>query len=104
MQMVLEGRDLGDAVSGEVKLEDCISVLAQATFKRKSRKTLAIICLAMEDLQLPLVRSAKDVDDAWSRLEGLQEKKCWKTMLQRSFWDSLKTLPDSQGVSKRLPL
>ena len=56
MQMVLEERDLWDVVSGEVKLEHCVSTLDQATFKKKSRKALAIICLAMEDLQLPLVR------------------------------------------------
>ncbi|POM70375.1 Crinkler (CRN) family protein, partial [Phytophthora palmivora] len=50
-------------------------VLDQSTFKRKSRKALAIICLAMEDSQLPLVRSAKDAYDAWSRMEGHFEKK-----------------------------
>uniref|UniRef100_A0AAV1U271 Uncharacterized protein n=1 Tax=Peronospora matthiolae TaxID=2874970 RepID=A0AAV1U271_9STRA len=54
--MVLEERDLWDVVSGEVKLEHCVSTLDQATFKMKSRKALAIICLAMEDSQLPLVR------------------------------------------------
>ena len=75
MQMVLEERDLWDVVGGEVKLEFCKSNLDQATFKRKSRKALAIICLAMEDLQLPLVRSAKDLYDAWSRMEVHYEEK-----------------------------
>uniref|UniRef100_A0AAV1TGQ7 Retrovirus-related Pol polyprotein from transposon TNT 1-94-like beta-barrel domain-containing protein n=1 Tax=Peronospora matthiolae TaxID=2874970 RepID=A0AAV1TGQ7_9STRA len=75
MQMVLEERDLWDSVSGEVKLEHCVSILDQATFKRKSRKALAIICLAMEDSQLPLVRSAENAYDAWSLLEGHYEKK-----------------------------
>ena len=75
MQMVLEERDLLDVVSGEVKLEQCTSTLDQVAFKRKSRKALAIICLAMEDSQLPLVCSAKDAHEAWSRLEGHYEKK-----------------------------
>ena len=59
MQMVLEERDLWDVVSGEVKLEHCVSTLDKSTFKRKSHKALAIVCLAMEDSQLPLVRSAE---------------------------------------------
>ncbi|CAI5724827.1 unnamed protein product [Peronospora destructor] len=47
----------------------------QMTSKRKSRKALVIICLAMEKSQLPLARSAKDAHDAWSRVEGHFEKK-----------------------------
>ena len=91
MQMVLEERDLWDVVSGKVKLEHCTSNLDQATFKRKSRKALAIICLAMEDLQLPLVRSAKDAHDAWSRLEGHYEKKSLanKLFLRRRFFTTM---------------
>ena len=91
MQMVLEERDLWDVVSGEVKLEHCTSNLDQATFKRKSRKALAIICLAMEDSQLPLVRSAKDAHDAWSRLEGHYEKKSLanKLFLRRRFFTTM---------------
>ncbi|GMF83080.1 unnamed protein product [Phytophthora fragariaefolia] len=75
MRMVLEERDLWEVTSGEIKLEHCATTLDQTTFKRKSRKALAIICLTMEDSQLPLVRSAKDAFDAWSRLEGHFEKK-----------------------------
>ncbi|KAG6604645.1 Gag-pol Polyprotein [Phytophthora cinnamomi] len=67
MAMVLEERDLWEVTSGEIKLEHCATTLDQTTFKRKSRKALAIICLAMEDSQLPLVRSAKDAYDAWSK-------------------------------------
>uniref|UniRef100_A0AAV1T8D3 Uncharacterized protein n=1 Tax=Peronospora matthiolae TaxID=2874970 RepID=A0AAV1T8D3_9STRA len=91
MQMVLEERDLWDVVSGEVKIEHCTSTLDQATFKRKSRKALAIICLAMEDSQLPLVRSAKDAYDAWSRLEGHYEKKSLanKLFLRRRFFTTM---------------
>ena len=74
MHMVLEERDLWDVLSGEVKLEYCKSTLDQATFKRK---LLAIIFLAMEDSQLPLVRSAKDAYDAWSRLEITASRKAW---------------------------
>ncbi|KAF1332324.1 Integrase catalytic core protein, partial [Globisporangium splendens] len=54
MQMVLEERDLWEVVSGEVKLEHCVTELDQAAFKRKSRKAMATICLAMEDSQLLL--------------------------------------------------
>ncbi|KAJ8552617.1 hypothetical protein ON010_g9928 [Phytophthora cinnamomi] len=61
MAMVLEERDLWEVTSGEIKLEHCATTLDQTTFKRKSRKALAIICLAMEDSQLPLVRSAKEL-------------------------------------------
>ena len=44
-------------------MEQCVMQLDQATFKRKSRKALAIICLAMEDAQLPLVRLAGGAHD-----------------------------------------
>ena len=70
MQMVLEERDLWDVVCGEVKPEHLSSPLDQATYKRKSRKTMAMICFAMEESQLPFVRSANGAHDAWSRLEG----------------------------------
>ena len=75
MQMVLEEQDLWDVVSRKVTPVHLTSSLDQATYKRKSRKAMAIICLAMEDSQLPLVRSANDTYDAWSRLEGHFEKK-----------------------------
>ena len=91
MQMVLEERDLWEVVSGEIKFEHCMTSLDQTTFKRKSRKALAIICLAMEDSQLPLVRSAKDAHDAWSRLEGHYEKKSLanKLFLRRRFFTTM---------------
>ncbi|CAI5732098.1 unnamed protein product [Peronospora farinosa] len=91
MQMVLEERDLWDVVSGEVKLEHCANALDQATFKRNSRKALAIICLAMEDSQLPLVRSASGAHDAWSRLEGYFEKRSLanKLFLCRRFFKTM---------------
>uniref|UniRef100_H3H4T3 CCHC-type domain-containing protein n=1 Tax=Phytophthora ramorum TaxID=164328 RepID=H3H4T3_PHYRM len=91
MQMVLEERELWEVTSGEVKLEHCTTTADQATFKRKSRKALAIICLAMEDSQLPLVRSAKDAHDAWSRLEGHFEKKSLanKLFLRRRFFTTM---------------
>src|SRR5688572_26736591 len=53
MQMVLEERELWDVVSGEVKLEHCQTESDQAMYRKKSRKAMAIICLAMEDSQLP---------------------------------------------------
>ncbi|KAG6613824.1 Transposon-encoded protein [Phytophthora cinnamomi] len=91
MAMVLEERDLWEVTSGEIKLEHCATTLDQTTFKRKSRKALAIICLAMEDSQLPLVRSAKDAYDAWSRLEGHFEKKSLanKLFLRRRFFTTM---------------
>ena len=69
------GARLWEVVSGEIKVEQCVSQLDKTTYKRKSRKALVIICLAMEDSQLPLVRSASGAHDAWSRLEGHFEKK-----------------------------
>ena len=86
--MVLEERDLWEVVSGEVKVEQCVSQLDQATYRRKSRKALAIICFAMEDSQLPLVRSASGAYDVWSKLEGHFEKKSLanKLFLRRRFF------------------
>ncbi|KAF1332328.1 Integrase catalytic core protein, partial [Globisporangium splendens] len=91
MQMVLEERDLWKVVSGEVKPEHCVTELDQATFKRKSRKAMATICLAMEDSQLPLVRSASGAHDAWSRLEDHFEKKSLanKLFLRRRFFTAM---------------
>jgi hypothetical protein len=91
MQMVLEERDLWDVVSGEVKLEQCVTEADQVVFKRKSRKAMATICLAMEDSQLPLVRSASGAHDAWSRLEDHFEKKSLanKLFLRRRFFTTM---------------
>ena len=88
MQMVLEERDVWKVVSGEVKLEQCQVPTDQALFKKKSRKAFAMICLAMEDSQLPLVRSASGANDAWSRLEEHFEKKSLsnKLFLRRRFF------------------
>uniref|UniRef100_M4BSM1 Uncharacterized protein n=1 Tax=Hyaloperonospora arabidopsidis (strain Emoy2) TaxID=559515 RepID=M4BSM1_HYAAE len=47
----------------------------KATLKRKSRKALAMICLAMEDSQLLLVRLASGVHGSWSQLEEHFKKK-----------------------------
>ncbi|KAG2892077.1 hypothetical protein PC119_g24453 [Phytophthora cactorum] len=91
MHMVLEERDLWEVVCGETKLEHCTTALDQAAFKRKSRKALAIICLAMEDSQLPFVRSASGPHDAWSRLEGHFEKRSLanKLFLRRRFFTTM---------------
>ena len=64
MQMVLEERDLWEIICGEVKFEERLAVLDQATYKRKSRKAMTAICLSMEDPQLPLERSASGAFDA----------------------------------------
>ena len=74
MQMVLEGRDLWKVTSEEIKMEHLTTALDQSTFKRKSRKSLAIISLALEDSQLMMVRLAIGAHDAWSRLERHYEK------------------------------
>ena len=91
MQMVLEERDLWEVASGEVKLEHCTNAMDQSTYKRKSRKALAMICLAMEDSQLPLVRSSSGAHDAWSRLEGHFEKRSLanKLFLRRRFFTTM---------------
>ncbi|POM67399.1 Copia proteinlike, partial [Phytophthora palmivora] len=75
MRMVLEERDLWEVTSGEIKLEHCTTALDQSTFKRKSRKALAIICLAMED----------------SQMEGHFEKKSLanKLFLRRRFFTTM---------------
>ena len=85
IQMVLEERDLWEVVSGEVKAEHC------TTFKQKSRKAMAVICLSMEDSQLPLVRSASSAFDAWSKLVDHFEKKSLanKLFLRRRFFTTM---------------
>ena len=91
MRMVLEERDLWEVASGEIKAEQCVTQLDQAAYKRKSRKAMAVICLAMEDSQLPLVRSASGAYDAWSRLEDHFEKKSLanKLFLRRRFFTTM---------------
>ncbi|CAI5721930.1 unnamed protein product [Peronospora destructor] len=91
MKMVLEERDLWEVTSGEIKLDHCATSLDQATFKRKSRKALAIICFAIKDSLLPLVRSANGSYDAWSRLEEHFEKKSLanKLFLRRGFFTTM---------------
>ena len=80
-----------EVVCGEVKFEDCKSTLDQSTYKRKSRKAMAAICLSMEDSQLPLVRSASGAFDAWSKLEDHFEKKSLanKLFLRRRFFTAM---------------
>ena len=91
MQMVLEERELWEVTCGEIKLEHCVTENDQVVFRKKSRKALAMICLAMEDSQLPLVRSATGAHDAWSRLEGHFEKKSLanKLFLRRRFFTTM---------------
>jgi hypothetical protein len=91
MQMVLEDRELWEVVCGEIKLEHCQTEGDQVVCRRKSRKALAIICLAMEDSQLPLVRSATGAHDAWSKLESHFEKKSLanKLFLRRRFFTTM---------------
>ena len=74
-QMVLEDRDLWDGTCGVVKPEHCLTADDQATYQRKARKAFAIICLAMEDTQLPLVRSSLGAFEAWTKLVTHFEKK-----------------------------
>ncbi|KAG2974578.1 hypothetical protein PC118_g14432 [Phytophthora cactorum] len=102
MQMVLEERELWEVTSGEVKLEHCQTAADQALFRKKSRKALAIVCLAMEDSQLPLVRSAKDAHDAWSRLKGHFEKKSLanKLFLRRRFFTTM--MDEGDGVLEHI--
>ncbi|GMG18810.1 unnamed protein product [Phytophthora fragariaefolia] len=102
MQMVLEERELWEVASGEVKLEHCTAAADQALFRKKSHKALAMICLAMEDSQLPLVRSAKDAHDAWSRLEGHFEKKSLanKLFLRRRFFTTM--MDEGDGVLEHI--
>ncbi|GMF62465.1 unnamed protein product [Phytophthora fragariaefolia] len=56
----------------------------------------------MEDSQLPLVRSAKDAFDAWSRLEGHFEKKSLanKLFLRRRFFTTM--MAEGDGVLEHI--
>jgi hypothetical protein len=85
MEMVLEERELWEVVSGEIKLEHCQTENDQAVYRKKSCKTLAIICLALEDSQLPLVRSSSGAHDAWSKLEAHFEESCQQALSSSTF-------------------
>ncbi|KAG3018329.1 hypothetical protein PC121_g25006 [Phytophthora cactorum] len=56
----------------------------------------------MEDSQLPLVRSAKDAHDAWSRLKGHFEKKSLanKLFLRRRFFTTM--MDEGDGVLEHI--
>ncbi|KAG2885998.1 hypothetical protein PC119_g23519 [Phytophthora cactorum] len=56
----------------------------------------------MKDSQLPLVRSAKDAHDAWSRLEGHFEKKSLanKLFLRRRFFTTM--MDEGDGVLEHI--
>ncbi|KAG6615787.1 Transposon-encoded protein [Phytophthora cinnamomi] len=100
MAMVLEERDLWEVTSGEIKLEHCATTLDQTTFKRKSRKALAIICLAMEDSQLPLVRSAKDAESYQfliTALESRADSLSWELVTARLLHEDMKRKEQAQG-------
>ena len=60
MQMVLEDRDLWTIVSGEEEEPSGqgVTQAAQEKFRKRSRKSLAAICLSLCDSQLLLVRSS----------------------------------------------
>ncbi|CAI5746578.1 unnamed protein product [Peronospora destructor] len=92
MQMVLGERDLWEVVvSGEVKVEEGVTTLDQTAYKRKSRKAKAVICLAMEDSQLPFVRSVSGAFNAWGRSEDHFEKTSLanKLFLRRHFFTTM---------------
>lgn len=58
------------------------------TYKRESIKAMTVIYVAMEDPQLPLVRSASGAYDTWSKLEDHFEKKSLasKLFMRRRFF------------------
>ena len=74
MQMVLDERDLWEVVSGEIKMDQCVTQLDQAAFKHNFRKALAIIRLAME------IRSCR-----WSgrRVEPMMHGRGWKEISRK---------------------
>lgn len=55
MQMVLEERELWEVTSDEIKIEHCVNDGDQVTYRRKSRKAFAMICLAMEAAPVGLI-------------------------------------------------
>ena len=86
-----EERDVWEVVAEKSSWSSARPQRTKRLFKKKSRKALAMICLAMEDSQLPLVRSASGAHDAWSRLEEHFEKKSLanKLFLRRRFFTTM---------------
>ena len=78
-------------MSEKVKPKHLTSALDQMTYKRKSRKAMVIICLAMKGSQLPLVRSTNGGHDALSHLESHFKKKSLtnKLFLRRRFFTTM---------------
>lgn len=103
MQMVLEERELWEVTSGKIKIkmEHCVTDEDQAVYQRKSRKTFATVWLAMEDSQLPLVRSASGAYDTWSRLEAHFKRKTLanKLFMRRRFFTTM--MEDGDDVLTR---
>lgn len=67
-----------------------------------SSKALKIICVAMEDSQLPLVRSASDAHDTWSGLEGHFKKGSLasKLFLRRRIFTTM--MEEGDGMRKHI--
>uniref|UniRef100_A0AAV1TD19 DUF4219 domain-containing protein n=1 Tax=Peronospora matthiolae TaxID=2874970 RepID=A0AAV1TD19_9STRA len=74
MQMVLEDRDLWDVMNND--FNPALSyVQGPSDVQQKARNAFAIICLAMEDLQLPLEQSLLGAFEAWTALMTHSENK-----------------------------
>lgn len=88
MTMILEDKDLWDIVNGLEKWESQVDDLSKTKFKKRMKKAFAVVCLSMEDSQLALVRSCKDVVEAWKKLEDHYEKKSLanKLFLRKRFF------------------
>jgi len=79
MQMLFEERDLWEVVPGDEVIETCTSEEGIVKFKKKMKKAFAMICLAMDDAQLAMVKSCKEARSAWQLLESHYEKKSLAT-------------------------
>jgi hypothetical protein len=86
VQMILEEKDLWDVVNGDDE-RPSTSEMKKAWDKR-SRKALAIICLAISDSQLVHVRHCKTAREAWVRLSEVHQARglAARLFLRRKFF------------------
>ena len=85
MEMSLTGRDLWEIVEGTEVMRDGANEQQRTAFRKRDKKALSMICLAVStDLQI-YVRGSKSSKEAWDKLANHFEE---KTLSKKVFYRS----------------
>ena len=85
MEMSLTGRDLWEIVEGTEVMRDGANEQQRTAFRKRDKKALSMICLAVsKDLQI-YVRGSKSSKEAWDKLANHFED---KTLSKKVFYRS----------------